>query len=288
MSTAPRSLFDRSPALAKVRRTADPSRKSAAAAAAAAAAFGQRPLPSPVVGLNTNAPSSLASLKHPLPRLQVEAENTPDWLIQEDWALLQAVTELIKLPLSLQSQWPAHTPNWHLVSDMVNAVSRYYRGWRQCKSRYESIIQPREEGRIHFDVGMAASLPPALPPNTSKKGQKRGQKGQQQQGAGGQQLKGLQPLKPNKMKTSQLFSSDRNATWSNLFASRFERIKAVANKRTPTTKPLLVNPAQKNTKHAAVLAESGISYDTPLNPIRVAANRFVVNIRFTRVRSGSC
>ena len=206
--------------------------------------------------------------------LQVEAENTPDWLIQEDWALLQAVTELIKLPLSLQSQWPAHAPNWDLVSDMVNAVSRYFRGPRQCKSRYESIIQPREEGRIHFDVGMAASLPPALPPNNSKKGQKRGQKGQQQ-AQGGQQLKGLQPLKPNKMKTSQLFSSDRNATWSNLFANRFERIKAVANKRTPTTKPLLVNPAQKNTKHAAVLAESGISYDTPLNPIRVAANRYV-------------
>ena len=109
----------------------------------------------------------------------MEAENSPDWLIQEDWALLQAVTELIKLPLSLQSQWPAHAPNWDLVSDMVNAVSRYFRGPRQCKSRYESIIQPREEGRIHFDAGMvaAASLPPALqPPNSSKKGQKRGQK----------------------------------------------------------------------------------------------------------------
>ena len=229
--------------------------------------------------------SSLTSTTHKIS--QVEAENTPEWLIQEDWALLQAVTELLKLPISLQSQWPAHTPNWDLVSDMVNAVSRIFRGPRQCKNRYESIIQPREEGRIHFDVG-AAALPPALPPAANnKKGQKR-QKGQHQsQQQQAQQLKGLQPLKPNKMKTSQLFSSDRNGTWSALFASRFERIKAVANKRTPTTKPLLVNPAQKNTKHAAVLAESGISYDTPLNPIRVAANRCVV-IRFTRVRSGSC
>ena len=71
LSTAPRSLFDRGPALSKIRRTADHSRKSAssAAAAAAAAAFGQRPLPNPVVGINT--PSPLASLKHPLPRLQV-------------------------------------------------------------------------------------------------------------------------------------------------------------------------------------------------------------------------
>ena len=82
LSTAPRSLFDRGPALSKIRRTADHNRKSAstaAAAAAAAAAFGQRPLPSPVVGINT--PSPLASLKHPLPRLQVSHGLTKEgWL----------------------------------------------------------------------------------------------------------------------------------------------------------------------------------------------------------------
>ena len=76
------------------------------------------------------------------------------------------------------------------------------------------------------------------------------------------------------MKTSQIFNLDKNSSWSSLFASRFETIKAVANKRSPTTKPLVVNPSQKNTnKHAAVLAESGITYETPLNPIQVAANR---------------
>merc|ERR1712223_386942 len=49
--------------------------------------------------------------------------------------------------------------------------------------------------------------------------------------------------------------------------------KAVANNRSPTTKPLVVNPQQKSTKHAGVLGDYGISYETPLNPIQVAANR---------------
>ena len=46
------------------------------------------------------------------------------------------------------------------------------------------------------------------------------------------------------MKTSQIFNLDKNSSWSSLFASRFETIKAVANKRSPTTKPLVVNPSQ--------------------------------------------
>ena len=54
---------------------------------------------------------------------------------------------------------------------------------------------------------------------------------------------------------------------------RFETIKAVANKRSPTTKPMVVNQQQKSTKHASVLGEYGIGYEAPLNPIQVAANR---------------
>ena len=94
-------------------------------------------------------------------------------------------------------------------------------------------------------------------------------------GTGGTSSTGGGNSKMNKpMKTSQIFNLDKNSSWSSLFASRFETIKAVANKRSPTTKPLVVNPSQKNTnKHAAVLAESGITYETPLNPIQVAANR---------------
>ena len=82
------------------------------------------------------------------------------------------------------------------------------------------------------------------------------------------------PAKMNRpMKTSQIFNQDKNTSWSALFATRFETIKAVANKRSPTTKPLVVNPQQKSTKHAGVLGDYGISYETPLNPIQVAANR---------------
>jgi E1A-binding protein p400 len=75
------------------------------------------------------------------------------------------------------------------------------------------------------------------------------------------------------MKTSTLYAQDNNTAWSAMYANRFESIKAVANKRSPTTKPLVVNPSMKNSQHAIVLSEAGISYDSPLNPIQVAANR---------------
>lgn len=74
------------------------------------------------------------------------------------------------------------------------------------------------------------------------------------------------------MRTSHLFKEDNNNTFSNLFSSRFETIKNIAIKRTPTTKPPLINSTHKNPKHAQVLAESGIQYDGPLNPGQVAAN----------------
>lgn len=54
---------------------------------------------------------------------------------------------------------------------------------------------------------------------------------------------------------------------------RFDAAKSIAAKRVPTLRPTLVSPTQKNPKHAAVLAESGVIYDTPLTPIQVAANR---------------
>ena len=84
-----------------------------------------------------------------------------------------------------------------------------------------------------------------------------------------------QPLpKPNRpIKTATLFKQDDNRAWTQMFGNRFGSIKAVAMKRAPTTKPLVVNPVPKNSKHAQVLSESGISYDAPLNPISVAANR---------------
>ena len=248
-SIAPRSLFDRSlPMVSKIRKDKASQRF--------------RPTGPGVSTINMNAAATLAGLRHPLPRPQVDAENVPEWLIQEDWALLRAVREFMEMPLNPTTpQPPAHTANWDMVSDMVNAVSRVYRGPKQCRNRYESIIVPREEGRITYDVTAT------LPQQPNSKNKKKNSK------AGGI-VKALPPTKVNKvMKTSQLFAQDNNVTWTKLHAARFEQIKAVANRRTPTTKPLLVNPVQKNTKHAAVLAESGITYENPLSPIKVAANR---------------
>lgn len=54
---------------------------------------------------------------------------------------------------------------------------------------------------------------------------------------------------------------------------RFESTKSITAKRSPTLRPTLANPTLKNPKHAAVLAESGISYDAPMTPIQVAAVR---------------
>lgn len=198
----------------------------------------------------------------------MEAENQPEWLIQEDWALLHTIKDVQGLPLSLNTMSPAHTVNWDLVSDMVNAVSRVYRGPRQCKHRFDTIIAPREEGRILYDMPNPSSLASGSLNSNNKKNKKNANK------PGSNPLKLNNPGKINKpMKTSQIFGLDKNNSWSSLFANRFETIKAVANKRSPTTKPLVVNPAQKNTKHAAVLAECGITYESPLSPIQVAANR---------------
>ena len=182
-----------------------------------------------------------------------EGDSGPDWLIQEDWALHQAVIALQEMPLSLSANSPAHISNWDMVSDMVNAVSKCYRSPRQCRTRYETTVLPREEGKILYN-----DITP------TKKQKKTGKLIKQIE---------KKPSISKPMKTSVLFKQDNNNAWSTQFSSRFQTIKAIANKRTPTTKPLLVNSTQRNPKHASVLAEFGVDYDNPLNPVSVAANR---------------
>lgn len=63
-------------------------------------------------------------------------------------SVLQAVKQLLELPLNLTIVSPAHTPNWDLVSDVVNSCSRIYRSPKQCRNRYENVIIPREEGKV--------------------------------------------------------------------------------------------------------------------------------------------
>ncbi|XP_068460654.1 E1A-binding protein p400 isoform X3 [Clinocottus analis] len=190
-----------------------------------------------------------APFAKPLPSLVKPAmeagQDNPEWLISEDWALLQAVKQLLELPLNLTIVSPAHTPNWDLVSDVVNSCSRIYRSPKQCRNRYENVIIPREEGKLIYEA------------NPKKK------------------TKSIYKSKNSRpLRTCQIYTQDDNATHIQLYNSRFELMKIIASKRSPPIKPLLgMNPFQKNPKHASVLAESGISYDKPLPPIQVASQR---------------
>merc|ERR1719318_1608485 len=242
LAPAPRSLFDRPKPLKAVPRRPP--------GLPGTAPFPPT-VPSPVIP-PTPTPTPLQTIK-PIYR---EADAGPEWTIQEDWALHQAVTAVQELPLSLTANSPGHISNWDMVADMVNAVSRCFRSGKQCRARYESTVVPREEGRIMYDV---------TPTKKLKKAAKLGVKIDKKTGA-------VVPAR-QAMKTGALFKTDNNNAFSSMFSSRFETIKSIANKRTPTTTPLLVNPTMRNPKHAAVLAESGISYDTPLTPVQVAANR---------------
>ncbi|XP_058850564.1 E1A-binding protein p400-like isoform X16 [Acipenser ruthenus] len=190
-----------------------------------------------------------APFAKPLPSLvkpAVEAgQDNPEWLISEDWALLQAVKQLLELPLNLSIVSAAHTPNWDMVSDVVNSCSRVYRSPKQCRSRYENVIIPREEGKLVYEA------------NPKKK------------------TKSIYKSKNSRpLRTCQIYAQDDSATHIHLYNSRFELMKIIASKRSPPIKPLLgMNPFQKNPKHASVLAESGINYDKPLPPIQVASQR---------------
>ncbi|KAK3566251.1 hypothetical protein QTP86_030323 [Hemibagrus guttatus] len=219
----PRSLFDKASML-KVRREGKDQKKNFSLKQQAPFA---KPLPSLVK-----------------PTMEPGQDN-PEWLISEDWALLQAVKQLLELPLNLTIVSPAHTPNWDLVSDVVSSCSRIYRSPKQCRSRYENVIIPREEGKLLYEA------------NPKKK------------------TKSIYKTKNSRpLRTCQIYTQDDNATQIQLYNNRFELMKIIASKRSPPIKPLLgLNPFQKNPKHASVLAESGISYDKPLPPIQVASQR---------------
>uniref|UniRef100_A0A8C1VFX5 E1A binding protein p400 n=1 Tax=Cyprinus carpio TaxID=7962 RepID=A0A8C1VFX5_CYPCA len=220
----PRSLFDKA-SLLKVRREGKDQKKN--------------------FSLKQQAPFA-----KPLPSLLKPAmeagQDNPEWLISEDWALLQAVKQLLELPLNLTIVSPAHTPNWDLVSDVVNSCSRVYRSPKQCRNRYENVIIPREEGKLIYEANPKKNKTKSI-----------------------YKSKNSRPLR-----TCQIYTQDDNATQIQLYNNRFELMKIIASKRSPPIRPLLgMNPFQKNPKHASVLAESGISYDKPLPPIQVASQR---------------
>nr|XP_060641638.1 E1A-binding protein p400 isoform X4 [Anolis sagrei ordinatus] len=221
----PRSLFDRAtPGMLKMRREGKEQKKNI------------------LLKQQTQFAKPLPTLVKPAAEV---GQDNPEWLISEDWALLQAVKQLLELPLNLAVVSPAHTPNWDLVSDVVNSCSRVYRSPKQCRNRYENVVIPREEGKLMYEA------------NPKKK------------------TKSIYKTKNSRpLRTNQLYAQDEGATHTQLYTNHFEIMKMIAGKRSPPIKPLLgMNPFQKNPKHTSVLAESGINYDKPLPPIQVASLR---------------
>lgn len=190
----------------------------------------------------------------PLAQLQakqlIEPEGIAEWAIYEDMALLNIIQNMQGLPLNLMLLSPGHTPNWDLVADVVNQISRVYRTPKQCRSRYEHVIVPREEGKL-------IENPKKQPKKTKNP------------------TKPQSPPKPIRaLRTSQLFINDNNNSFTKLMKSNFDFVKAAYMKKAPQLKQILVNPSMKNPKHAAVLAEFGVTnYDQPLSPVEIAARR---------------
>ncbi len=89
------------------------------------------------------------------------SSDSPEWLIHEDWALLQCIQSLQDLPLQLLTNSPAHIPNWDLVSDVVNASSRTYRYEQEAVQIFFTVGAVR----CHRDVtGISGEASPPPPP----------------------------------------------------------------------------------------------------------------------------
>lgn len=102
-----------------------------------------------MLGMKTSSSSSSHT------KTALEVENSPDWTIYEDMSLVQAIQSLQVLPQNLTTLPTGHTPNWDLVADTVNNSARLQRSSKQCRSRYESVVVPREEGKIICDASPA-------------------------------------------------------------------------------------------------------------------------------------
>lgn len=197
-----------------------------------------------------SAPTQPQTLAQIQTKQLIEPEGMAEWAIYEDMALLNIIQNMQGLPLNLMLLSPGHTPNWDLVADVVNQISRVYRTAKQCRYRYETVIVPREEGKLIEN--------PKKQPKKSKNPTK--------------------PLSPPKairaLRTSQLFINDNNNSFTKLMKANFDFIKAAYSKKAPQVKQVLVNPSMKNPKHAAVLAEFGVAnYEQPLTPVEIAARR---------------
>ncbi|EZA58517.1 Helicase domino [Ooceraea biroi] len=232
---APRSLFDRpSPALMKMRRDMKVHK--------------YRAIMRPPMSAGLKSSSSHITKTSP------EPDHAIDWLSYEDWCLLHSIQNYQSLPLNATTISPGHTPNWDMVADCVNNGARSHRAPKHCRGRYETVIIPREEGKHLYDT-------------TPKK-----QKKQKTSVYKTPQVAEQQSKNNRSMRTSQLHNQDKNNSFTLTACQKYETIKVMSNKRTPTVKPLLANSMMKN-PNAALIAECGVQLDNPLAPIDVAVLR---------------
>lgn len=227
----PKSIFDRpSPALLKMRRDMKMHKYRAI----------------------VRAPVPVLKTSH-MTKASPEPDHAMDWLVDEEWALLHPIQSYQNLPLSTMILSPGHTPNWDMVSDTINNNARLYRSAKHCRGRYETVIMPREEGKLIYDVA----------PKKQKK-----QKGSVYKTPQVSENKANRSLR-----TSQLHNQDKNNSFTMMGNQRYEIVKSESNKRTPTVKPLLINPLMRHPTSAAILLESGIQIENPMVPIDVATKR---------------
>ena len=159
------------------------------------------------------------------------------------------------MPLSLLVVNLAQTPNWDLAAEMVNLTSKIYRTPKQCKIRYETIVGPREEGKLFYEQPPAAkkqkkskSFIKVGPPSPSRTGRI--------------------------VKMSQLISADNNSQLLNTYMGKFDVIKNITVKR-PVSKPMTLNPHMKTNKQAAtIFAEHGINLESPISATAIAQARY--------------
>ncbi|XP_053674373.1 helicase domino [Anopheles nili] len=244
---APRSLFDRpTPQMAKMRKEYKLQRYK---------------------GIIKPFPPMLAMKPVTIPmKPPVEPEGgIPEWTVYEDMAILNVVQNLQGLPMNLMLISPGHTPNWDLVADIVNQSSRTYRLPKQCRYRYESVILPREEGKL-------------LESPKKQKKNKNPLKQSPSSSSSPPLTSGPSPPKQiRSMRTGQLYTSDANSSFIKLMRQKFDNIRNAFGKKPPpgkTSLAVVLPAALKNPKHAVVLAKHGISgYESPLTPVEIATRR---------------
>lgn len=275
----PRSLFDKpSPAILKLRRELKIQKLKGALNGGPDIYRLRKTLQIIGANVNINAPMTLQQQAHvskapPALLAQLQNDSQLNWNINEDWAILNIIQFLQELPLNLMILSPGHIPNWDFVSDAVNSIASNFRSAKLCRHHYETIILEREENKLNYDPS------PRKTKRAAKQSTNQSTPNVNINTSSNQTTQQTpKPSQGRPMRTSHIYLQDGNYSFSQLYHSRFETIKTIANKKQPTVRPRgphqnSNNNPVKNTRHVAVLDEYGVNYDDPSTPLQLAANK---------------